>query len=304
MRTSRIEKVVVEVGQITPINVALGVGEASATVDVTAEAPVINVVQQDFSNNINQTSINELPINGRRASSFVLLTPGVTPDGGFGLISFRGISGLLNNSTVDGGDNNQAFFSEERGRTRISSSISQDAVREFQVNTSNYSAEFGRAAGGVVNTVTKSGTNEFHGSAFYYIRDNQVGARNAFSFQTISTPTGNQVIGLKPEDRRQQFGGSIGGPIAKDKLFFFFSYDQQRRAFPGVSAPSSLTFYNLSATDLTTLTTRGITAAQISSGISFLQSLNGVVDRRADQTLILPKIDWVISDKHSFFGSL
>ncbi len=294
------EKVVVEVGKITPLEIQLSIGETSATVEVTAEAPVINTNQQDFSNNINQTSISELPINGRRASSFVLLTPGVVPDGAFGLISFRGISGLLNNSTVDGGDNNQAFFSEERGRTRISSSISQDAVREFQVNTSNYSAEFGRAAGGVVNTVTKSGTNEFHGSAFYYLRNNKFGARNAFAFQTISTPTGNQTVGLKPEDIRHQFGGSLGGPIAKDKLFFFFSYDQQRRSFPGVSAPSSLTFYNLTAAQTATLTGRGVTSAQISSGISFLQSLNGEVNRRGDQLLLLPKIDWIINDKHSF----
>jgi hypothetical protein len=152
------ERVVVEVGRVTTVDVPLNISGQTATVQITTEAPVINTTQQDFSNNINQTSINELPINGRRASNFVLLTPGVVPDGGFGLISFRGISGLLNNSTVDGGDNNQAFFSEERGRTRISSSISQDAVREFQVNTSNYSAEFGRAARGVVNTVTKIGT--------------------------------------------------------------------------------------------------------------------------------------------------
>ena len=90
----------------------------TGTVDVSAEAPVINTTQQDFSTNINQTSINELPVNGRRWSNFAILTPAAVPDGNFGLISFRGISGLLNNSTVDGGDNNQAFFSEERGRTR------------------------------------------------------------------------------------------------------------------------------------------------------------------------------------------
>ncbi|MEZ5346493.1 MAG: carboxypeptidase regulatory-like domain-containing protein [Pyrinomonadaceae bacterium] len=296
----RQENVIVEVGAATPVEIVLGVAGANAVVDVSAEAPVINTSQQDFSNNINQTSISELPINGRRASSFVLLTPGVAPDGGFGLISFRGISGLLNNSTVDGGDNNQAFFSEERGRTRISSSISQDAVREFQVNTSNYSAEFGRAAGGVVNTVTKSGTNEFHGSAFYYLRDNKFGARNAFAFQTITTPTGTQTVGLKPEDVRHQFGGSIGGPIVKDKLFFFFSYDQQRRSFPAVSAPSSLTFYNLTPAQTATLTGRGVTTAQINAGITFLQSLNGEVARRGDQLLLLPKIDWVINDKHTF----
>ena len=308
------EKVVVEVGQVTTVDVPLSVGGQSASVEVTADAPVINTNDNSNSTNINQTSINELPINGRRASNFVLLTPGVAPDGAFGLISFRGISGLLNNSTVDGGDNNQAFFSEERGRTRISASISQDAVREFQVNTSNYSAEFGRAAGGVVNTVTKSGTNDFHGSAFYYIRDNKLGARNAFSFQTISTPTGNQIIGLKPEDRRQQFGGSIGGPLpffnfgeggpvfinGKDKLFFFFSYDQQKRNFPAVAAPSSLTFFNLTAAQNATLTTRGVTAAQRDAGFAFLRGLTGVVPRKADQTLILPKIDWVINSKNTF----
>ncbi|MGH9907511.1 MAG: carboxypeptidase-like regulatory domain-containing protein, partial [Pyrinomonadaceae bacterium] len=144
--------VIVEVGRITPLEVGLAIGGATGTVEVTAEAPVINTSQQDFSTNVNQTSINELPINGRRASNFVLLTPGAVPDGDFGLISFRGVSGLLNNSTVDGGTNNNAFFAEEAGRTRISSSISQAAVREFQVNTSNYSAEYGRAAGGVVNT--------------------------------------------------------------------------------------------------------------------------------------------------------
>lgn len=294
------ERVVVEVGQVTTLDVPLGVAGQTANVEVTAEAPVININDNANSTNINQTSINELPINGRRASSFVLLTPGVVPDGAFGLVSFRGISGLLNNSTVDGGDNNQAFFSEERGRTRISSSISQDAVREFQVNTSNYSAEFGRAAGGVVNTVTKSGTNEFHGSAFYYFRDNRFGARNAFSFQTILTPTGTERVGLKPEDVRHQFGGSLGGPIVKDRLFFFFSYDQQKRNFPAVSAPSSLTFFNLTTANLATLTSRGVTQAQINSGISFLQGLNGEVPRRADQLLLLPKIDWVINDKHTF----
>lgn len=316
-----VDNVIVEVGQSTQVNISLLVEGATAEVEVTAEAPVVNTSDSASSSNINQTSINELPINGRRASNFVLLTPGAVPDGNFGLISFRGISGLLNNSTVDGGDNNQAFFSEERGRTRINYAISQDAVREFQVNTSNYSAEFGRAAGGVVNTVTKSGTNEFHGSVFYYLRDNRWGSRNAFSFQTILTPSGTQTVGLKPKDERHQFGGSIGGPIVKDKFFFFFSYDEQRRDFPGVATASSLTFFNpITVTDPAgnnrvcpgtspgTVTTvpgeilfcRGITQAQVNSGMSFLQSLTGEVPRRGDQRLFLPKIDWVINDKHTF----
>src|SRR5258705_4356470 len=179
------ENIVVEVGRETSLEVALSLGQVTGSVDVTAEAPVINTTQQDFSSNLNQTSINELPVNGRRWSNFVILTPGTTPDGTFGLISFRGISGLLNNNTVDGGDNNQAFFSEERGRTRVGYSVSQAAIREFQVNTSNYSAEYGRSAGGVNNAVTKSGTNEFHGQVFYYQRNNKWGARNPRS--TIST---------------------------------------------------------------------------------------------------------------------
>src|SRR5919205_459870 len=176
------ENVTVEIGRETSLDVALSVGPVTGQVDVTAEAPVINTTQQDFSTNINQTSINELPINGRRWSNFAILTPGAVPDGTFGLISFRGISGLLNNNTIDGGDNNQAFFAEERGRTRISYSISQAAIREFQVNTSSYSAEYGRSAGGVVNAVTKSGTNEFHGQGFYFQRNNKRGARNPRSF--------------------------------------------------------------------------------------------------------------------------
>src|SRR6185436_20048729 len=110
--------IVVEVGRVTSLDIEVSVQGQENIVEVIGEAPVINTQQQDFSSNINQTSIKNLPINGSRWSSFAILTPGAVPDGNFGLISFRGISGLLNNSTVDGGDNNQAFFAEERGRTR------------------------------------------------------------------------------------------------------------------------------------------------------------------------------------------
>lgn len=287
------ERVVVEVGRETSLEASLAIGTVTGTVDVSAEAPVINTTQQDFSSNINQTSINELPINGRRASSFVLLTPGAVPDGDFGLISFRGISGLLNNSTVDGGNNNQAFFAEEAGRTRISSSISQAAVREFQVNTSNYSAEYGRAAGGVVNTVTKSGTNDFHGQLFYYLRDNELGARNPRGFNPLNGEA------LKPVDRRHQFGGAVGGPIAKDKLFFFFSYDQQKRDFPAIAQFSSGTFLNTINTANLTAASRGLTTAQIDAARAFLLSVSGETPRRQDSYLLLPKIDWIINNSHA-----
>ena len=122
---ARADNIIVEVGQSTPVDIPLVLGTATAEVNVTAEAPVVNTSDNANAVNINQISINELPINGRRWSEFALLTLSTVPDGPFGLISFRGISGLLNNNTIDGGDNNQAFFSEERGRTRINYVISQ-----------------------------------------------------------------------------------------------------------------------------------------------------------------------------------
>lgn len=307
------DRVVVEVGQVTTFDVPLSIAGQSAQVEVTAETPVINTNDNSSATNINQTSINELPILGRRASNFVLLTPATVPDGTFGLISFRGISGLLNNSTVDGGDNNQAFFSEERGRTRINYVISQSAVREFQVNTSNYSAEYGRSAGGVINTVTKSGTNEFHGELFYYNRNNRNGARSPLAFQSILVDGVSQRIAAKPKDLREQFGGAIGGPIFKDRLFFFFSYDQQKRNFPGLSTFSNANFLsgfanNTIVTDPNsanrrTLITRGLTNTQIDSALGFINSLTGETPRRGDQTLYLPKLDYQINGNNLLSAS-
>lgn len=306
------EGIIVAVGVATPVDIALGVAGTSAEVNVTSEAPVVNTSDHANASNFDQTQINELPINGRRWSNFALLSPSAVPDGTFGLISFRGVSGLLNNNTIDGGDNNQAFFSEERGRTRINYSISQSAIREFQVNTSNYSAEYGRSAGGVTNAVTKSGTNEFHGDLFYYNRNNRNGARNPLQFRPIA---GGGRAAAKPKDLRQQWGGTIGGPIVKDKLFFFFSYDQQSRNFPGVANAQTPEFFNPINVVLpanctpgpgNTLTTgqllacRGVSQAQVNSTQAFLLSLTGEVPRKGDQTLFLPKIDWHINDSNVF----
>src|SRR6266478_7240270 len=324
------EKVTVEIGRETSLDAAMSIGAVTGTVEVTSEAPVINTTQQDFSSNINQTSINELPINGRRWSNFALLTPGAVPDGTFGLISFRGISGLLNNNTIDGGDNNQAFFAEERGRTRISYVISQAAIREFQVNTSSYSAEYGRAAGGVVNAVTKSGTNQFHGGAFLYDRNNKWGARNPLATNSVLVNGVFTPVGIKPVDVRYQFGGTIGGPIVKDKAFFFFSYDQQRRNFPGLARFTDPNFLNTADRCLLTtalgtqtsnalcpglvagstrgtagatnaLTTgKGLTGAQVDTALNFLNSLSGTLPRRGDNLIFLPKVDWHLNSNNVF----
>jgi outer membrane receptor protein involved in Fe transport len=295
----RATRITVEVGRTTTIDARLNVATASETVVATAEAPVITTDRADFSTNINQTTIENLPMNGRRWSFFALGTPGATPDGGFGLVSFRGISGLLNNNTVDGADNNQAFFSEERGRTRISYSTSEASIQEFQVNTSNYSAEYGRAAGGVVNAVTKSGTNQIHGQAFWFDRSSDWGAINPFQLHRVN----GVLVPFLPEDKRHQFGGGIGGAIIKDKLFWFFSADQQLRPFPGVanSGTPGAIFAPLSASETTTLTTRGVlpgNAAAVAAALALQTSLTGTVGRRGDQLILLPKIDWNVTSKH------
>src|SRR5438874_1199034 len=236
-----VERVVVQVGSVTDVPAKLNVAAAGATVVVTAEIPQINTNSAEFAPTVDQTAIGNLPINGGRWSNFVLLTPGAVNDvNGFGLISFRGMSTLLNNNTVDGGDNNQAFFSEERGRTRIGYSSAKAAVQEFQVNTSNYSAEYGRAAGAVVNTVTKSGTNQYHGEAYFYDRDNSWGAINPFT--TLATQTSPGVFTTSPyapTDVRNMYGFGLGGPIKKDKIFFFFAFDRYDRNFPGTAKATS-----------------------------------------------------------------
>jgi hypothetical protein len=301
------EQVIVQVGSVTDLSPRLAIGSSTETVEVTAEAPQINTTSADFAPTLNQTAISNLPINGGRWSSFAILTPGVVSDSsGFGLLSFRGMSTLLNNNTVDGADNNQAFFSEERGRTRVGYSTPKAAVEEFQVNTSNYSAEYGRSAGGVVNTVTKSGTNSIHGELYYYDRDNNFGAANAFTTLTTQTAPGVFTSNpYKPTDKRDMWGFGVGGAIKKDKLFWFLAYDGFHRNFPGTATATSpgVFFGAPTAATISTLATRlGVTTAQATTiynnDLAGLASMTGSVPRKGDQNIILPKLDWQINQKN------
>ena len=301
------ENVIVQVGSLTDVSPRLGVAGTAETVSVSGETPEINTNSPDFAPVVDAVQIQNLPINGGRWSNFALLTPTVVNNSsGFGLISVRGISVLLNNNTVDGADNNQAFFSEERGRTRAGYSTPKTAVQEFQVNTSNYSSEYGRAAGAVINTVTKSGTNSVHGELYFYDRDNDWGATNPFTKVFTQTSPGvfvSQVI--KPKDWRKIWGASIGGPIIKDRLFFYFNYDHYKRNFPGVAALSTPNTFFAAPTSgqLTTLSNNlGITTAQAQTLYTnaqndFIGEL-GAVPRLGEQTIFLPKVDWNISSKN------
>jgi len=295
--------ITVRVGDTVQLKLELKPSGTSEVVSVTGEAPISDPNKTEVATTISEQAIHELPVNGRRWSQFVLLTPGVSMDGSFGLISFRGISGLLNNNTIDGTDNNQAFFSEERGRTRLNYVISQESIKEFQVNTQNYSAEFGRSAGGVTNAVTKSGTNEIHGSGFYYIRDTALNARNPLNFVTTGfNPNGTPILAaINPPDRRQQFGGTIGGPVIKDKLFWFFSYDQQKRNFPINGQPSSPNFFSDCVTPPTGLNP-GPPAA-CAAALGFLVPQTGVSPRNGNQWIFFPKVDWQVSQNNLFTAS-
>ena len=267
------KNVTVTVGSLTDVQPKLLTGSASETVEVTDAPPAINTTNNDFANTIDTKVLEDLPVNNYRWSSYALLTPGVVADSsGFGLLSFRGQSTLLNNVTFDGADDNQAFFSEERGRTRVGYSTAKASIQEFQVNTSNYSVEYGRSAGGVVNAVTRSGSNQFHGEAYFFDRDAGWGAKNPFTthaVQVSATPILFQSQVFKPKDWRKQTGIGIGGPILRDKLFFFFAFDKFLRNFPGVSAPSSpSTFY--AVPDAAVPTCSGTTTATVDGGICAL----------------------------------
>jgi hypothetical protein len=267
------DQVPVTVGGFTDISPKLTIGNVSQTVQVTDETPLLHTDSPEISTVIDQATIDNLPINGRRWSSFALLTPGVVSNSdGFGLLSFRGISYLLNNNTVDGADDNQAYFSEARGRTRAAYSVSQAAVQEFQVNTSNYSAEYGRSAGGVINTVTKSGGNQFHGELFFYDRDtNFGGAVNPYTLLTTPNAAGTYVTTpYNPKDWRKQWGFGVGGPLIHDKLFWFYSYDQQKRNFPGTARASDPadTFATANSVLPTNETCNATTGTLVVSGVS------------------------------------
>jgi len=303
----KVTSVTVNVGTITEISPRLKPAGSTETVEVLGEAPQINTSSAEFAPVVNEVQIQNLPINGSRWSNFVMLTPGIVSDSsGFGMVSVRGMSTLQNNNTIDGADNNQAFFAEERGRTRAGYSTPKAAIQEFQVNTSGYSAEYGRAAGGVFNVVSKSGTNTLHGEAYFYDRDNAWGAMNPFTTITTKNTDGSYTPkAYKPKDWRKIAGVSVGGPIIKDKLFFNFTYDYFHRNFPGTgiaSSPGSF-FAAPTAANLTTLATRlGITSAQAQAlyddDLSDLITTIGPTAREGEQTIFFPKIDWQINNSN------
>jgi len=226
--------VTVTVGAKASLDITLAV--AGAMVDpivVTDGAATIETTRTSVSTTVNERSIQNLPINGRNFQDFATLTPGVIRDPRGGDLSVGGQRGTLNSLQVDGVDNNNTFFGQALGRggVRPPYQFSEESVQEFQVNQNGFSAEFGRAGGAVVNVVTKSGTNQFHGGLFEYLRDESLNANDPV---TKANQFRAGRPNKRPASRINQFGGRVGGPIVHDKAFFFFTYDGQRSDIPQV----------------------------------------------------------------------
>ena len=197
------------VGQVLTIPVTMKVSAVAQQI-VVSDVPVVEVTKTVSSSTLDELAVADTPVLGRKFEDLLTLTPGVSivqgPDGDE--ININGQRGIFNNISLDGGDYNNGFFGEQMGGQRAAVDITLEAVKEFQIVASGANPEFGRTAGGVVNVITKSGTKDFHGSAFEYFRTESL---------TANTSDGKPL----KDFRRNQFGGSFGGPLIKDKLFFF-----------------------------------------------------------------------------------
>ncbi len=269
--TSSIKGITLTVGQSAQLEIKLEVGGQDVVVNVPIDSvQLIETSRSSVANTIDSQKIESLPINERSATGFALTLStvgrdngrpiGPAPTSGLNIGGQRGRSTQVN---VDGADFTDNSINASR------STVSQEAVQEYQIATNSYTAEFGRATGGIINVVTKRGTNEFHGNVFGYIRDKNIQARNAFA--PIS----------KPDYRRTQYGATLGGPINRDRTFFFFAYERRQRDESGFFTSdvsnglgSSVTF---TVPGLPSQTFNNITAAQATYANTLLSTGNGLI---------------------------
>ncbi len=292
--------IVLQVGDQLKVDATLELAGVRAEVVVTEAVPLVEPSKTESSTIIGARSIEDLPINGRRFTDFVLLTPGVTQDPRgltsqtTGDLSFGGLRGQHNNIQVDGVDNNNVFFGQALGRFRAGFQVSQAAVKEFRVLNANYAAEYGRAGGAIVNVITKSGTNDWHGEGFYFIRDSGVSARHPFTTEKLKS-------------RQQQFGASLGGPVVRDRLFFFVNTEQQVFRVPSSAQCSGLGGRTVdpcfTAAELTNA--RMNTAFPQLGGLTPIQYIRGQAHDFTNVLLnnaSMIRADWRITDNHTFTG--
>jgi hypothetical protein len=330
----------VRVGNTTSQDIKLQVGASGDTVKVVGTTSLLRPEESSASTVIDRSLIEELPLNGRKYTNFMMLTPNTSYDGDTGLVSVAGQqggedSGYANGNgssafTVDGSNATNNYFADIVGRNRIPYLYGEDSIEEFQVAVSPYTAVYGGGAG-FVNAVTRSGSNAFHGSAFYYNRNSATGANDA-----LDKAAGNP----KPEDALQQFGAGVGGPIRHDRAWFFVDYEQQLRNNPIPVINSALA---TNPSDLTALfsgpggfniapgtplpapngplpvpnidTDADVTAGpsdplyslylqQVSNTLNALNSNLGLKARKGDDWVITPRLDYQASSRDGLFLSL
>ena len=321
-KTGLIPSVTVSIGRTSSAGIQLEVGTANQQVTVTTStSPLLDTSDSSVSTTVNRELIRDLPSSGRNYTGFVLLTPNVNQDGEFGDVSFAGqqgsgSSGLANGNgtnsfTVDGAAASSSFYGGARGRTRVPYVFGEESIQEFQVSDNPYSAAYGGAGSGFVNTVTKSGTNKIHGEAFYFNRNSAFANNDA-----IDKAAGRAT----PYNVLQQFGANAGGPIRTNKLFYFFDYEQSRNNMPmsivntGMSSLDVTSFglpagtvlpapnaafpaANPNSTNANANASNPIYLQQVANALHVIQSNLGTVARRQNDLLFFPKVDWQASQK-------
>ena len=226
-KTFSVPSIALAVGDRAREDAKLEVGSEAQTVQVTGQTPALQTDSSDVASTVTEQAVQDLPLSGRNYINLAQITPGAGPGPGNGLtsgarpddrrqtsaVTLNGQSEILNNETIDGLDNNERII----GGIGVRPSI--EAIREISVQSNDYTAEVGRTGGGVINIITKSGSNAFHGSAYEFFANDVLNA-NPYNFGTNNP---------KPKQRQNQFGGSLGGPIVKDKVFFFGDYEGLRQ---------------------------------------------------------------------------
>src|SRR6266568_2348393 len=213
------KSVTVEVNQVVTLNMTMQPGGAKEVVEVTSEAPLVDTTSTQLGAVVNDRSVTQLPLNSRDTYQFLQLQPGVQSQVGSdlfygsdraGVVSVNGGRGRSNNFSVNGGDANDQFVNLPAIQP------TPDSIQEFRVLTNTFDAEYGRNSGAIVNVVTKSGTNEFHGNVYEFFRNKSLNAKGYFDAE-------------KPTFIQNEFGGTFGGPVIKDRTFFFVSYEGERQ---------------------------------------------------------------------------
>jgi len=281
-RESRRDSVAVRLGETVERSFALA-PQVVQLEELTALAPEAAVDNSSVSaTRLSAEAVEGLPNNGRNIFNFTTLTPNVAivqgPDGDE--ISIGGQRGIHNNVSVDGADFNNPFFGEQRGGQRPAFTFNLDAVQDFVVVADGANAEFGRSGGGFLNIITKSGTNEFHGSAHYF------GKYDALSADFSHTFPGGGTTGFTPDFTQHQFGATFGGPIVRDKAFFFLAYDQQE-------------YSETKQTDRLASIDPTLVAFTDTAFAGALQGDFSPISRTNDGNALLGKLDFKLSEKHT-----